>query len=87
MSWPRTVPVLTAKDIARGVFHLGDKHCLRGWVHTIFGAREKRLVVAALEEQTGRAISLYNDRNPKSAVAGAWNGAMRRLGYTEVSET
>ena len=95
MSWPETVPVLTAKDIHKGGYDGpdGNTHCLLGWVGVTFmfgqGWCEAASAISEVcEERFGESnILTANDGElPKPRLARAWNEAMRRLGYTEVIE-
>jgi hypothetical protein len=78
MAWPKTVPILTAKDICRCSYSgPGNSHCLIGWQRKAFGheyeSKTARVVRLALCEEIGkpvvnsdaafRPITLFNDND------------------------
>lgn len=87
IEWPKQVPVLTADDMCKGVFHgPNGTRCLAGWMDNVFNDHAARYVArCAIIEIAGVDITAYND-NPRrklSSLARTWNRAMARLGYTE----
>jgi len=87
-SWPEQVPVLEKRDMCKGTQHRGERHCLLGWLQTVFssGAEWHKAWNAIQRECGGGPLSVFNDSRPLSESADAWNRAMRELGYTEVMD-
>lgn len=96
------MPVLTARHMCKGAYdqNLGEKnekHCLAGWVRTIFREgkdwKQRDVLLDALELEIKEVagftnwirIQNWNDRKDVSLakLAKVWNGAIERLGYTE----
>lgn len=90
IKWPKTVPILLARDIHKGSMHSesGKKHCLIGYAVTVFPdimAKDKTL--NTIKEIIGtHCVIEWNDNplTPKSLIAKVWNKAMGRLGYTQL---
>ena len=96
--WPEFVPVLEARDFCRRV--LSDskgRHCLLGWVLDVFDDTKKNTVNDAIRKEISTkrgwirnydaSITLYNDgESSKQTLANVFNAAMRKLGYTEITD-
>lgn len=90
MAWPKVVPILTSKDMYKG---LEDgpcgTHCVIGWSLFTFKEYKHRVKVERLIAKelniSVHSICDINDspRTSKQKMADVWNKVMRKLGYKQ----
>ena len=96
---PEFVPVVEANDFCRNKLDDSEgRHCLMGWVRHIFGVEYPVAVIDAIKKEIeikcdttfmfNSCIAQYNDDpiNPLHDLADVFNAAMRKLGYTEITD-
>lgn len=95
--WPEVVPILDSDEFCKGTLHDGKgRMCLMGHALSVFGDGpwasslpcEVFFAIRAEMREHGYDdhITAFNDAPGRryATLAKVWNGAMKRLGYTEV---
>lgn len=97
MNSPKLVPVLKADDFVIGPYRMGDRYCLVGWRHRVFGYQvnpctamhEAISTLDHIQMEGGRSIMEDRPNTPanRNLAVRIWNLMLKKLDFTDDGPT